>query len=42
VASAAQVNDIVLVKGSAGSRMSTVVAALKGRNKDESETRRAV
>jgi UDP-N-acetylmuramoyl-tripeptide--D-alanyl-D-alanine ligase len=40
VAGAAQANDIVLVKGSAGSQMSAVVAALRAREK--SETRRAV
>ena len=42
VASAAHVHDIVLVKGSAGSRMDVVVAALKARAQDGSETRRAV
>jgi UDP-N-acetylmuramoyl-tripeptide--D-alanyl-D-alanine ligase len=42
VASAAHANDIVLVKGSAGSRMDVVVAALKARAQDGSETRRAV
>jgi UDP-N-acetylmuramoyl-tripeptide--D-alanyl-D-alanine ligase len=45
VASAAQANDIVLVKGSAGSRMGAVVAALRSRDnevRDQSETRRAV
>jgi UDP-N-acetylmuramoyl-tripeptide--D-alanyl-D-alanine ligase len=42
VASAAHAHDIVLVKGSAGSQMGAVVAALKARNEDGSETRRAV
>jgi UDP-N-acetylmuramoyl-tripeptide--D-alanyl-D-alanine ligase len=44
VAGAAQANDIVLVKGSAGSQMGAVVAALraKGGLHDQSETRRAV
>ena len=42
VAGAARTNDIVLVKGSAGSQMGAVVAALRGRNEDQSETRRAV
>jgi UDP-N-acetylmuramyl pentapeptide synthase len=47
VASAAQANDIVLVKGSAGSQMGSVVAALRAREynehiRDQSETRRAV
>jgi UDP-N-acetylmuramoyl-tripeptide--D-alanyl-D-alanine ligase len=44
VASAAQVNDIVLVKGSAGSQMGAVVAALRARNNDQDlpENRRAV
>jgi len=42
VASAAHVNDIVLVKGSAGSRMDVAIAALKTRSEDGSETRRAV
>ena len=42
VASAAHAGDIVLVKGSAGSQMSAVVAALSARGKDGSETRRAV
>jgi UDP-N-acetylmuramoyl-tripeptide--D-alanyl-D-alanine ligase len=42
VASAAHTHDVVLVKGSAGSQMGAVVAALKGRNEDGSETRRAV
>jgi len=43
VASAAHANDIVLVKGSAGSQMGAVVAALKARdNKNVSENRRAV
>ncbi|HEX4504658.1 MAG TPA: UDP-N-acetylmuramoylalanyl-D-glutamyl-2,6-diaminopimelate--D-alanyl-D-alanine ligase [Alphaproteobacteria bacterium] len=43
VARAARANDIVLVKGSAGSQMGTVVAALRARdNKKPSENRRAV
>ncbi len=47
VASAAHANDIVLVKGSAGSQMGAVVAALRARAsndkaRDQSETRRAV
>jgi UDP-N-acetylmuramoyl-tripeptide--D-alanyl-D-alanine ligase len=47
VASAAHAHDIVLVKGSAGSQMGAVVAALKARiqdnqGQDGSETRRAV
>jgi UDP-N-acetylmuramoyl-tripeptide--D-alanyl-D-alanine ligase len=42
VARAADVNDIVLVKGSAGSQMGAVVTALRGRAEDGSETRRAV
>jgi UDP-N-acetylmuramoyl-tripeptide--D-alanyl-D-alanine ligase len=43
VASAAHANDIVLVKGSAGSQMGAVVAALRARNdQDLSESRRAV
>jgi UDP-N-acetylmuramoyl-tripeptide--D-alanyl-D-alanine ligase len=43
VASAAHANDIVLVKGSAGSQMGAVVAALRARNtQDLSENRRAV
>ena len=43
VASAAHANDIVLVKGSAGSQMGAVVAALRARdNKKLSENRRAV
>jgi len=46
-ASAARTNDIVLVKGSAGSQMGAVVAALRARAsnehvRDQSETRRAV
>jgi len=46
-ASAARAGDIVLVKGSAGSQMGAVVAALRARGKDDrgqngSETRRAV
>jgi UDP-N-acetylmuramoyl-tripeptide--D-alanyl-D-alanine ligase len=42
VAGAVRNNDIVLVKGSAGSQMSTVVAALRALSPDLSETRRAV
>ncbi len=42
VAGAARTHDIVLVKGSAGSQMGVVVAALRARNQDQSETRRAV
>ena len=42
-ASAARAGDIVLVKGSAGSQMGAVVAALRARNnQDLSESRRAV
>jgi UDP-N-acetylmuramyl pentapeptide synthase len=47
VVDAARTNDIVLVKGSAGSQMGAVVAALRARAlnneaRDQSETRRAV
>ena len=42
VACAAHANDIVFVKGSAGSQMGAIVTALRGRGQDGSETRRAV
>jgi UDP-N-acetylmuramoyl-tripeptide--D-alanyl-D-alanine ligase len=42
VAAAVRNNDIVLVKGSAGSRMGAVVTALRSLAQDQSETRRAV
>jgi UDP-N-acetylmuramoyl-tripeptide--D-alanyl-D-alanine ligase len=42
VAAAARTNDIVLVKGSAGSQMGAVVTALRALAQDQSETRRAV